>query len=217
MELSAQGFNFQTHIPHYLFQIVGPHMRILHVGDILVSAMLVELLKHKVVVFAVNIGVELAVGECAGATLAKLNIGVGVERFGIEKIGNRALAVLNFAAPLQNNRFGLATGEVQCGEHARGPEADHHGAKVVFPHWIFHFHRRFQLRNAIFSQKRGTIVGQGNGHLVIVHHLVFLTGVDSLPEHAEILDILVADVVLLANRIFHIGVCRYRDSDIGEF
>ena len=56
-------------------------MRILQVGDVLVSSMFVKLFEDEIVVFAVDVGVQFPVGEGAGTAFTELYVGMGLQRF----------------------------------------------------------------------------------------------------------------------------------------
>ena len=53
-------------------------MRILLVGHRFGCAVLIKLVEYELIVFAIDVGVELAVGEGSGTALTELHIRVGV-------------------------------------------------------------------------------------------------------------------------------------------
>ena len=69
---------------------------------------------------------ELAVGEGASASLAKLYVGAGVQLPGGPVGFHRLGALVHVAATLQHDRFQASPGQGQSGEQSGGASAHHH-------------------------------------------------------------------------------------------
>ena len=69
---------------------------------------------------------ELAVGEGAGASLAKLYVGAGVQLPGGPVRLHRLGALVHVAATLQHDRFQSSPGQGQGGKQSGGAGAHHH-------------------------------------------------------------------------------------------
>ena len=204
MEFTAQRFNLHADIFHHLRKIVGAHMRILLVGYRLGRAMLIKLVEYKLIVFAIDVCVEFAIGKSAGTALTELHVGIGVQHFGLQETLHRLLPLLDALAPLDNHGMGAATGEIKGSEHPRRPETDHHRRQVVRPFGIGKFLGGNTFRSIGAFQQGTILVGNGDFHLEIVQHVVFLPCIHRLAHDTETVQILRTDFELLTNQIFNV-------------
>ena len=106
-----------------------------------------KLVEYKLVIFTIDICVELAVGEGAGTAFAKLHVGVGVQHFGLQESLHRLLTLFNALTALYHNGMCAATSQVEGRKHACRSETNHHGLMLVCPFWILKFNGCLAFRH----------------------------------------------------------------------
>ena len=217
VELPAQGLDLRADILHHLGEVVGADVGILLVGHLLGCPVFVELVEDVLVVFAIDVGVEFAVGEGAGPALAELDVGFGVQHFGLEEALHRLLPLLDTLSALDDDGSCAAAGEIECGEHACGSETDHHGREVVRPLRVGELRRRGRLPHPGRSEQGTVLVGQRHLHLEVVLHAVLLPRIHRLPHNPKAVQILRPDLELLANEVLNIPRGFHRHADIRKF
>ena len=121
MDLAPDGLD---HTP----QQIGAHMGLLPVGDLGRCAVAQQGLGHKTAQLVVDAGGELTVGKGARAALAKLDVGVGVQLAGGEKVLHCLDPLLQSRTTLQHDGPVPRPGQCQRGEQACRTEAAHHRA-----------------------------------------------------------------------------------------
>ena len=169
------------------------------------SSVFIELVEYKLVVLAIDIRIEFPVGERARSALAELDIGFGIQHFGMQEITHRLLPFLNTFATFDDDRVRAAAGQIQRGEHSRRAETDYHGLQIVRPLRIFEFWNRRRLRHARASHKGAVMVGDGHLHLKIVLHTVLLPCIHRLPHNPKTGQIFRPDFELLAHEVFYVS------------
>ena len=214
VELAPEGFYLQTDVAHHLLQVVRADVRVLHIEHILTGPVLVELLQHKAVVLAVDVGVELAVGKGACTTLAELHIGVRVQFLVVEELVQRPFAFFDALAPFHNDGTRLAASQIECGEHSRRAEPYDDGPLVVRPLAILHRRRRLKRHDIGIVEQGSVAVGYRHFHLVIVKHAGLFPGVDGLAQDFEVFNVLAVDAEFPAHFVFNVRMGRYRDPDV---
>ena len=149
------------------------------VGDALRGPVAVKLPEHPAHPGVVGAGVQLPVGEGAGAPLPELHIALRVQGSAPAEGVHVLLPPLHRLSPLQDYGPGSGSGQGQGGEHPRRAEAHHHrGAVRLHP-------GQLQLRRLIGGDGGDVPVplqvlllpGQAHGHGADIVYVRFLSGV----------------------------------------
>ena len=129
-DLAAQRLDLFADAFHYLHQAEGADMRACHVEDFFRRAGLDELFHHLAAEVArvLDLAVELAVTESAGAAFAKLHVAFGREHLLAPQAPGVLGALAHLLATLQHDGLESHLRQRQRGQHAAGAEADHHRA-----------------------------------------------------------------------------------------
>ena len=124
----AKVFDLSADAGNNAAQQVSAHMGLLPPGDIRRGAVLQKGVRHKAAQRIPHAGGQLAVRECSCAALAKLDIGVGVQRAGLLKLLHSGHTVRQGRTALQHNGVVTIAGQQQGRKQPRRAKADHHRA-----------------------------------------------------------------------------------------
>ena len=129
-DFPAEGDDFLSDILHHADQHVGADVGLCVVDDGLRRAVGGELLQHPEHPPVVGAGVELAVGEGAGAALAELDVGLRVQCPAFAESFNCGGALFGLLPAFEHDRLRPGFCQQQSRKHARRAEADDDGTLV---------------------------------------------------------------------------------------
>ena len=126
-DVAAQADELQPDVPHHLAEDISAHMGTEGMGDVLRCAHLNKGVQHRANAGVMSAGSQLAVGECACAPLAELDVGGGVQLTGAPELLHLFRPLLHRCPSLQDDGGDAVPSQVQGGKQTGGTHAHHHG------------------------------------------------------------------------------------------